>query len=184
MVSKRHVDTLVQSALAGPSDGRGWNHGEPFSWYHDERRHSVDPFAQGDEDSILTGVSMVEQVSPSRLGQRLVDECVASVHGRYPDTNPDEGDLPGPHDAYYMGPYVFEPVTRPGVMLIGARGLTIAIEPLVSAAELATGIAYYEYQSCETPDWKQSEAFAICRAMKDRILCTLRGAAEAPWGWD
>ncbi len=71
VVSKRHIDTLVQSALAGPSDCCGWNRDMPFSWYHDERRHSVDQFAQGDEDSVLTGISSIEQVSPSRLGQRL-----------------------------------------------------------------------------------------------------------------
>ncbi len=113
-----------------------------------------------------------------------MDECVASVHGRYPDTDPDEGDLPGPRDAYYMGPYVFEPVTRPGVMSIGARGLTIAIEPLVSAAELAKGIANYEYQSCEHPEWEGSEAHAFCRALKEEILASLPGYEDAPWGWD
>lgn len=79
-----------------------------------------------------------------------------------------------------MGAYVFEPVTRPGVMLIGGRGLTIAIEPLVTSAELAKGIANYEYQSCEHPEWESSEARAFCLAMKEAILSSLPGYDAAP----
>lgn len=168
IVSKKHVDTLVQSAIAGPSDHHGWHDsGERFfRWYYDGQSRRLDPFADEPRERGRT-----EIVTPSMLGQLLWDENRRSVDHRYDEENVEQ-------------PYLFEPVTRPGVMMIGAAGLTIAIESLVTAAELACGINCYEYQSCEHDDWGSSEAFAICRSMKENILRTLPGYSAAPWGWD
>jgi len=183
VVSKLHIDFLVQAAIAGPSDGVGWNRDSEtsFSWHHDDRLHRLDLTAQvGDErPPAIRGFNAIELVPPSVIGQRLVDECVASVHARYPDTNPDEGDLPGPSDAYYMGPYVWEPYIRGE-----ARGLCRVIPPPASTAVIAKQIAHYEYQSCEHEDWDASEAHAFCRALADGLLCSLPGWEAAPWGID
>ncbi len=115
VVSKRHIDTLVHCALTGPSDAHGWlEEGGSFSWYHDDRRHELSLHAEVGEER----TAAIDLVPPSQLGQLLVNECVASVHGCYPEADPDTGDLPGPCDAYYMGPYVFE---RPKTSVNGPR---------------------------------------------------------------
>lgn len=187
VVAKAHIDFLVQAALAGPSDGVGWN-SEPeskFSWHHDGQLHRLDPFAElGDERrAAIPGFNPIELVPPSVLGQRLLDECVASVHSRYPDTCPADGDLPGPVDAYYMGPYVWEPYLQSKTRLI-ARGMPPVIVPPASTVVIAKQIANYEYQSCEHDGWERSEAHAFCLALSDWLLRSLPGWADAPWGID
>jgi len=181
VVSKAHIDFLVQAAIAGPNDGVRWSKdSEPsFSWHHDHQLHRLELSAEvGDErPAAIPGCNAIELVPPSVLGQRLLDECVASVHARYPDTNPDEGDLPGPSDAYYMGPYVWEPYRR-----AETHGLRRVIPPPASTAVIAKQIAHYEYQSCEHEDWEASEAHAFCRALADALLCSLPGWEAAPWG--
>jgi hypothetical protein len=186
VVSKAHIDFLVQAALAGPSDGVGWNR-EPepkFSWYYEDQLHRLDLLAEvGDERPAAPGFNPIELVPPSVLGQRLLDECVASVHGRYRDTNPDEGDLPGPRDAYYMGPYVWDPYLQSETRLI-ARGMPRVISPPASTVVIAKQIANYEYQSCEHDGWGLSEAHAFCRALAEGLLRSLPGWDAAPWGID
>jgi hypothetical protein len=186
IVSKRHIDIMVQSAIAGCTDSRGWLHpGEQFRWRCDGQGYMLDPHATepSERPGFVPGYS-TEIVTPSMMGQQLVDECVKSVTHRYPNDNVDAGELPGPTDPYYLKPYVFEPVTRPGVFTIGAAGLTVAIEPLVSLAELAKGVACYEYQSCEHDEWESSQAHAICESLTSHILHSLPGFDKAPWGWD
>lgn len=44
-------------------------------------------------------------------------------------------------------------------------------------------ISCFEYQSCETPDWPKSEAFAFCRALEQRAISNLPGYRDAP-AWE
>lgn len=187
VVSRAHIDFLVQAALAGPSDGVGWS-AEPdshFSWYHDARSYRLHPGADvGDEQpAAIPGSYAIELVGPSALGQRLLDECVASVHARYPDTSPDAGNLPGPSDAYYMGPYVWEPYLHSETRLI-APGMPRVIPPPAITVVIAKQIANFEYQACEHDAWESSEAHSFCRALADRLLRALPGWEQAPWGID
>lgn len=187
VVAKAQIDFLIQAALAGPSDGVGWN-SEPnpkFSWHHDGRLHRLDLSAEvGDErPAAIPGFDPIELVPPSVLGQRLVDECVLSVHSRYPDTSLDDGDLPGPADAYYMGPYLWEPYLPSNIRLI-APGMPPVIASPASTVVIAKQIANYEYQSCEHEGWEPSEAHAFCLALSQSLLRSLPGWAEAPWGID
>ncbi len=183
VVSKAHIDFLIQAAIAGATDSVGWKrNSEPgFSWHHDDRLHRLEVTAEvGDErPAAIPGFNSIELVGPSVIGQRLVDECVASVHARYPDTEPDEGDLPGPNDAYYMGPYIWEPYRRGST-----RGSWLVAPPPASTAVIAKQIAHYEYQSCEHARWDASEAHAFCRSLAEGLLCSLPGWNEAPWGID
>ena len=173
IVSKRHIDVMVQSALVGPTDLHRWNPmSDGFSWYHNGT-HRLDLTAEvGDESApAVAGFSGLELVPPSVLGQRLWNENRRSVDHRYGEEN--EEHL-----------YAFAPVYEDGVTTIGASGLTQTLKPLVPAAELVKGIACYEYQSCEHAGWEGSEAHAFCEAMEDMILHSLPGWESAPWGWD
>lgn len=185
VVSKRHIDILVQSALAGATNGERWLHpGEHFRWIHDGNIHELHPeLDEPRERGTMVPDCSVLETPASTMGQVLVDECVRSVSYRYPNDDVDAGDLPGPCDPYYVKPYVFEPTYEANVMVIGARGLTRCISPLVSLAELAAGIFCYEYQSCEHPDWRSSEAHAICAAFKDKILHALPGYGATSGEW-
>lgn len=40
----------------------------------------------------------------------------------------------------------------------------------------------YEYQSCETPEWPQSEAFRFCETLRATLVHSLPGYEDAPWG--
>ncbi len=39
----------------------------------------------------------------------------------------------------------------------------------------------YDYQSCETPDWKDTEAYAIMQMLRKRAIYSLPGYEEAAW---
>ena len=60
----------------------------------------------------------------------------------------------------------------------------IYTHPTVShktAVQIIKAIHCYRYQACETPDWEQSEAFAICEALEARAVHCLPGYDEAEW---
>lgn len=84
MVDKVHIDLLVDVALRGPRDARGWM--RP-SW--DGRTLSFD---QADA-----------------LGDALVRENLSSIHARYPDTETKPENTPGSIEQYWLTPYTFAP---------------------------------------------------------------------------
>jgi hypothetical protein len=42
----------------------------------------------------------------------------------------------------------------------------------------------YDYQSCETDDYEQTEAYVIVQAIRHRNISRLPGYDKAPWGID
>lgn len=53
--------------------------------------------------------------------------------------------------------------------------------PFLTAIETLKALNCYEYQSCEPPDWKYSEAHAFCDALRDAAIRALPGYDSAPW---
>jgi len=102
----------------------------------------------------------------SAVGQMLIDACVRSVGHRYGDSP--LTDLPGPCDAYWVLPYEYKPN-------FAAR--------IPSPVETLKLIYCYIYQSCEDPDFYESEAFDICEALRHSAIKSLQGYDEAPWEW-
>lgn len=104
--------------------------------------------------------------SEDQVGQMLVECCVASVAYRYKDSDLDriEPPLPGPIDPYYRRRYQWDPVT---VCPSAVQGLKL--------------ISCYEYQSCEHPEWKESEARSFCHALSDKLITELPGYSGADW---
>lgn len=98
------------------------------------------------------------------IGQMLVMENVASVSHRYPGDDVAAGELPGPTEAYYLGPY---------------RYTDRQYQP--SWAEVLNLVRCYEYQACEHPGWEESGAHSLCKAMFVRAASHF---AKGPWGWD
>lgn len=99
------------------------------------------------------------------VGQMLLDENVRSVSCRYPDDGITE--LPGPTGAGWVIPYVF--------YMMGRRPTPVQALKLIKC---------YEYQSCEHPEWKGSEARSFCEALRSVLISELPGYEEAPWEWE
>jgi hypothetical protein len=81
------------------------------------------------------------------VGQLLMDENVRSVQHRYNRDTFEE--LPGPVD-------------KTGIFDYRHIESSVAFDPIV----LLKQIACYEYQSCERPDWPQTDAYAFCQVVR------------------
>lgn len=157
MVSKVQIDLLVRAAikLGSPS--------EPFRWWKVNEAgeyagwHEIDEYSEGNEQE----GAHITKLSPSQVGQILVSENFKSVSYRYDS----EDDLPGPNDAYYVGPYVYE-------------------DPLYTftAGQAFAAIDNLDYQSCEHDEWPRSEAYALLRSIRHEYCRKLQG--DSPWGFD
>lgn len=160
VVSKFHVDLMVRAAI------HAREHGSGFRWWRRDAEgkyegwYELDEFAEQRVDN-----DHVHYVTPSQAGQQLVNANVAGVHGRYPDDDPDAGELPGPMDAYYMGPYVYE---NPGITL--------------KPGEVFQAIDYLDYQSCDIESWRDSDAFHFCEMLRYHYGKKVPGYGK--WGYD
>lgn len=52
---------------------------------------------------------------------------------------------------------------------------------IIDPVKVLKAIDCYEYQSCEHPDWKTSEAKAFCRALRGRAISSLPGYENSDW---
>jgi hypothetical protein len=95
------------------------------------------------------------------VGAMLIAENRRSVGYRYST----ERELPGPIDTSKLDDYTYH-------HLIGYP------DPLI----VLKAVACYRYQSCETPDWEDSDAFAFCTALEHLAINQLPGYDDAP-GW-
>jgi len=107
----------------------------------------------------------LNELNANQVGQMLLDENVKSVCCRYDDS--EMTDLPGRSDAEYLIPFQYHLVHN-----IPNALHTIAITKC------------YMYQSCEHPEWEQSEACTFCQALISNKIADLPGYDDAPWDWD
>ena len=99
------------------------------------------------------------------VGQMLWDECVKSVSYRYPDD--DITSLPGP-----IGEdFIFK-----------KKDLNRLFFHNFDPVQVLKSCSCYAYQSCEHPQWEESEAFSFIEALKDYAVSALPGYEEAEWG--
>jgi len=132
--------------------------GGPLSWYAKDPRKLNIQELQGNYRQLTNDVA-------DTVGQMLVDECIKSVSYRYQDD--DLTNLPGPNNAYWVIPY--------------KHGFQYQ---LPSAVETLKLIDCYIYQSCEHPEFYESEAYHFCEALRHAMINLLPGYEVAPWGWE
>ena len=100
-----------------------------------------------------------DRINPGDLGRVLWAENVKSLRHRYP-TDRDE------HRAFdrEVSAYIFTPYhgLKPG--------------PIGRLAE------FYEYHTCEHPEWRASDAFFALCGLRVELLNRLPGVDDAPWG--
>lgn len=178
VVSKKHVDLLVRAAIHYGKNGGG---GSRMQWWEVDESGDYAGWRYLDEHADGTDP---QRVTASQLGQLLVSENVRSVSYRYSepgrvyyygaeeassmdDLDADAGELPGPSDPYYAGPYVYSDpgrVLSPGAVFKAIDGL--------------------DYQSCEHDGWRASEAFAFLESLRQVVCRAVDGYEAAPWALD
>jgi hypothetical protein len=155
VVDKSHIDVIVELALCGPRplDGLEW---PAFYW------HESDP---------LTGVVTTRELTPEtcdQVGSMLTRECIVSVACHYPDLLWPE--LPGPVPNPDPDDYSF-----PLESAVSGLARPTAVEGLKA-------LDCYEYQSSGHAGWRDSSAQSFCEVLRDRLIRSLPGYEEAPWG--
>ncbi len=93
------------------------------------------------------------------IANKLYRENVRSYNYRYKES----GDLPG--------------FTLQDIASAGPR---VSSDPVLILKQCQC----LNYQSCETGDWEDTEAYAILEALKNAQLSRLPGYDDAPWGLD
>lgn len=86
-----------------------------------------------------------------RLGQVLTDENYRSVNYRYQEQTE------------------------------ARRFQHVMLNRSFSPIEIVSLCHGYIYQACEHPEWQESEARAIVRALRERSIRRVEGYADAPW---
>lgn len=157
VVSQAHINAMVSAGLR-----RGTVQGCKLSWYHDGERHEL------------------TRVNADQVGSMLLGENIRSVGFRYSDSPVD--DLPGRYvtaelpgfDVEIRAPEYLAPFTYKHTLKDDHR----------KPVEILKAIDCFEYQACETDDWRDSEAYAFCQALRSRMIDALPGYDDAPWGID
>jgi len=93
------------------------------------------------------------------FGAMLLAENIASVQYLYNDPTPE------------ASAYRYRPFPNPAYGVL----------PTANIAQVLKAIRCYEYQSCEHPDWDQSQAKSICTALRDAYINRLPGYDDAQW---
>jgi hypothetical protein len=171
IVSNGHIDHIVTAAIAAGEAIRETPENRPFIKAAKGSADGCLVFADWCEEQggvKLAAVLRRGHLPPTadELGQMLWRENLLSVAYRYPDDG--DGDRPGPSDFRDadVDEYSYVPT-----------------KPLTAAALLKT-IACYEYQSCEHPGWKISEARALTTRLMPARARERALDSNTPWGWD
>jgi hypothetical protein len=106
----------------------------------------------------------VEWHNADSVGAALLRENIASVSFRYQDHG--TGNLPGPIPNPVPEDYTYQPFVK------------------VDAAQVLKAVDCLEYQSCEHPAWKDSEARRFCDVLRRRYSAMMPGYDEVLWEVD
>ena len=161
IVNHDHIDTMLTAGLAGRTI-------DIVTWMDpalDNDPRYPEAFTRGHP----WGPSAIELAEKYRrtlrttnattVGSMLLAENARSVAYRY-----DENDLDVELDQ--AGIYTF-------------RSLPATPNPVL----VLKAIDCYEHQSCERPDWENTEAHAFCDALRRRLIRSLAGYDDAP-AWE
>ena len=101
----------------------------------------------------------------AEIAQMLWDENLKSIESRYPDSKKSRK-LPGPIGEDYE--------IRPADL----ERCWMEFDPL----QVIMSIHCLEYQSCEHPEWPDSEAYAFLKALEHQAINAIPGFEDCKWG--
>jgi hypothetical protein len=169
VVDKAHVDALVTAGLVyGRRGGVAW-----FDPIVPDGEHDHQPGQPWGSTAVETAERKRRELTAEtadRVGAMLWSENVRSVAHRYAEAGAPESwetlcDLPGPADFSPMDVAAYK--HRNG--------------PVLAPVRVLKACDGYEYQSCEHPDWEQSEACAYLDALRRAMIRALPGYDSADW---
>ena len=114
-------------------------------------QHTFKVRIPGDED--YSDLSEIKTMS--RVGQILVDQNCRSYNYRYDEA---------------LEPEVFE-ITGQDLMYV----------PRLTPVETLKALASYDYQSCETPDYEETDAWKLANIIRHYAIEALPGYDDAKW---
>ena len=173
MVDKRLIDGLLTYGLARHAING------PLRWY-DPAMYRTEEYERAFQTGEPWGdIAAVEpfrhELTPEtagRVGAMLWAENRRSVDFRYAEEEIEEA-------------YVYEAFPRAtGRVLSISAGLAPVPDYELTAIQILDGLDCYEYQACECPDWRFSEAYAFCEALCHRAISALPRTHEAGWWHD
>jgi hypothetical protein len=149
-----HIDTLVHAALRFSSSGLTWQSGPNLSldW---QRLKAYDYDAA------------------TRIGKILLRENAESMAYRYNMKDLDNDADGGTRSIEYLGYLALADEYK---YSINDNGKPWRVLPAVA---ILKAIDSYEYQSCEHPEWKESEARHFCDALRHSLIERLPGYEQA-----
>lgn len=168
VVDKAHIDAMIQAGIEFRL------YGSDLSWYHEDQRHEL---TLANADAVG---AMLWGENARSVGYRY------SYDGRVGYYGPEgAAELEADHGEDLPGRYVDVEVA-PGVTIdmpewaepYAYKRYGNALKPVV----VLKAIDCYEYQSCEHDEWAESEAHAFCHALRKRMIHSLPGYEDAPWG--
>ena len=165
VVSKEHIDALVAAAVQPPHPG--WDAGGyvPLRELEEGEKQPAGHEYEAPQGYLYFHISFA---TADALGRLLWWECVRSVGYRYPSRDGDAELARLPGYGYTLADYE------------GYRFNERAIGRL-SGVETLKALDCYEYQSCEHPGWRTSEAKKVCDWLRGKLVASLPGYDEAAW---
>ena len=166
IVDREHIDLLVTFGMRGYRSRYGGD-GQAARWTAEDPAET--PWREWTSRDIRQPVEIDGEylTGADYAGRILWTENVKSIHYRYPDTIEEGGDYPG-HVDFSAGDALGYTHTDHGYVLT----------PL----EAIHACDCLEYQSCEHPEWKTSEAYRCLQAIRELAISSLEGE-RGPWGW-
>ena len=149
MVPIEHVRAMVNAGLRN-------RHHDPLSWAvreltDEERTRAYQPGAPSGPEMEAVAHDTRRQLTRETAG--TVGAMLLAQNRRSVDYRYDESDIEQPY--------------------------THAPSSVRGPAALLKAIDCYEYQSCETPDWEQSEAARFCQELRAHLIRQLPGYNQA-----
>ena len=160
IVDRKHIEYLVQSGLA-----RALHPDHSYlTWIwnldREARTYCRADLKPGDHEQA------------QRVGQMLWDECIKSVSSRYP------ADVLTKHDATAPLEQLPGPLNEDFVYRHNQARCWAQYDPI----QVISACHAYSYQSCEHPEWEESEAYAYINALEKAAIHALPGYEDTVWG--
>ncbi len=143
MVEREHIAFLVQAARSRRIGG-----GSRFYYYHNGGPY----YLESNDDG-------------AKLGQMLWDENMKSCNARYPGSEGNPENLPGPIGEDFE-----------------FRREDLKVLMHVNPVEVIKACHCYAYQACEHDGWLESASWAFIDSLISAATHALPGYDDAPWG--
>jgi hypothetical protein len=144
---------IIYLVSAAMSRRLGSHHGT-FSWHWGQNRTNMQ---RGE-------LRCSDYAAAADIANTLWRENIRSVSYRYPGDKT-SATLPGP-------------ITNDWIITVDDFHTFVEIDPV----QVFKSIHCLEYQSCEHPEWEESEACAFLRSLAKSAACSLVGYDAAAWG--